>query len=136
MAKSAISIGAGLLVASLVVFLVGLVGYQVYPPPLGIVVNDMETLKILLGFASLGIFLFIISAWMLGSFAGGYCAACLANTSKMKHALVVGGVLMVVGVATMVLFTPPFWFWLLGVLSFIPLSYAGAMVADMNTKPE
>ena len=136
MAKSAISIVTGILVAAIMVFLVGLLGYQVYPPPMGIVVRDMETLQILIGFASVGVFVFIISAWMLGSFVGGYCAAGLAESSKMKHAVVVGAVLMVFGVATMVLFSPPLWFWILGLVSFIPLACAGANVAAMNKKSQ
>jgi MFS family permease len=136
MLKSVISIVTGILVAALVVFLVGLLGYQIYPPPMGIEVRDMQTLQILIGFASVGVFVLIISAWMLGSFVGGYCAAGLAERSKMKHAVAVGVVLMAFGVATMVLFSPPFWFWILGLGSFIPLACAGANVAAMNTKSQ
>ena len=136
MLKSVISIVTGILVAALVVFLVGLLGHQIYPPPMGIEVRDMETLKILIGFASVGVFVVIISAWMLGSFVGGYCAAGLAESSKMKHAIVVGAVLMIFGLIIMLIFVPPIWFWILGLLSFIPLACIGANVAAMNKKPQ
>ena len=99
MLRSFFSIISGLLGAAIVVGLVGMLGYAVYPPPFGIEVHDMQTLLILIEFVKpLGVFMFIIAAWMLGSFAGGYCSAAFAEKSKLNHALVVGAILMVLGV--------------------------------------
>lgn len=136
MLRSFLSIISGLLGAAIVVGLVGMLGYAVYPPPFGIEVHDMQTLKILIGFASFGIFLFIIASWVLGSFAGGFAAGLIATQAKLKHALLVGVILMAFGVTIMVMFAPPAWFWVLGLLSFIPFAYAGARVSSMNRKPQ
>ena len=135
MLRSFLSIISGLLGAAIVVGLVGMLGYAVYPPPFGIEVHDMQTLKILIGFASFGIYLFIVAAWVFGSFAGGFVAGLIATQAKLKHALLVGGILMACGVTIMVKFDPPAWFWVLGLLSFIPFAYGGGRISFMNRNP-
>ena len=69
---------------------------------------------------------FVLLAWALGSFAGGWLATLLAKHRSRMHALIVGGVLLLAGVVNMLMLPHPTWFRIVGVLLFLPAACLGA----------
>jgi len=116
---------AGLIAGCIVIFFVEAIGHKVYPPPPNIDLNDPEALKRIINDAPAAALLFVILSWALGSLAGGFIASLIASASKMNNSLVVGGVLMILGIINMLMIPHPIWFWILGLLVYIPCAYLG-----------
>ncbi len=123
---------AGFLAASLVMMIVESLNGHVFFPEMGRAaqgVTDREQLRGLLAAAPVGALLVVIVGWVLGSFAGGWLTARLAARASVRHALVLGVLLTLAGVANNLMIPPPAWFWVLTFLAFIPAAYAGARLA-------
>ncbi len=82
------------------------------------------------GQVPLGAMVFVILAYAAGSFGGGWVAARLAAARKLRHALVVGGVLMLAGVSNLVTIPHPTWMVIATLVVFLPLAYAGGRLAQ------
>ncbi|MDZ4115316.1 MAG: hypothetical protein U1C54_04795 [Xanthomonadaceae bacterium] len=76
--------------------------------------------------APIGALVVVIAGWALGSVVGGWLAAKLAPRSPVAHALVLGGVLTLAGIANNMMIPPPMWFWLGSLAVLIPGCYFGA----------
>ncbi len=123
---------AGFLAASLIMMIVESLNGHVFFPEMGRAaqgVTDREQLRGLLAAAPVGALLVVIVGWVLGSFAGGWLTARLAARASVRHALVLGVLLTLAGVANNLMIPPPAWFWVLTFLAFIPAAYAGARLA-------
>ena len=125
MAKSILAVLAGIVVGGGVVGIVEYVGHMIYPLPEGLNANDPEALKGYISTAPIGALLFVIVAWALGSLVGGGLATRLAGQSRLLHAMIVGAVLMLFGIANMLMIPHPIWFWALGLAVFLPSAYFG-----------
>ena len=77
----------------------------------------------------LGALIAVLVAWALGSVTGGWVAAKLAAEARVAHAMVVGVVLVVCGVATMLMIPHPVWFWVAGIVVPLACALLGARVA-------
>jgi hypothetical protein len=53
----------------------------------------------------------------------------LMASAPVAHALVLGGLLTLAGIANNVMLPPPGWFWVVSVLAFFPATYVGAQRA-------
>jgi hypothetical protein len=120
---------AGFVVASIVMMMVEMFNGQVLHPELARAaagLTDREAIRALLATAPVTAFLVVLVGWMLGAFAGGWVAARLAPRATMRHALVLGGLLTLAGIANNLMLPPPLWFWVVSVLVFVPSAWAGA----------
>ncbi len=120
---------AGVVAGGLLVALVEGIGHRVYPLPEGLDVKDVEALKEYVATLPAGALLFVLLAWAVGSFGGGWLAAKIADRKRLVHALVVGGVLMAFGIVNLVTIPHPLWFAVVGVVLFLPAACAGAKLA-------
>lgn len=130
MGRSIIAVVLGIILGGIVVGLVEYVGHLVYPAPAGIDMRNPEALKTYAANAPVGALLFVILAWALGSLTGGWLAAFIARQSRSQHALIVGGVLMIFGIINMLMIPHPVWFWIVGILVFLPAAYIGARLVQ------
>lgn len=130
MGRSIIAVVLGIILGGIVVGLVEHVGHLVYPAPAGIDMRNPEALKTYAANAPVGALLFVILAWALGSLTGGWLAAFIARQSRSQHALIVGGVLMIFGIINMLMIPHPVWFWIVGILVFLPAAYIGARLVQ------
>jgi len=71
----------------------------------------------------------VLFGWALGSLVGGFAAAWIGKRSPVGHALVLGGLLTLAGIANNLMLPPPLWFWVAGLAVFFPAAYAGARLA-------
>lgn len=70
---------AGVVVAGLIVFAVEWVGHQVYPLPAGMNANDAAALAAYVQTAPMGALLFVIAAWVAGTFTGTALASAIGG---------------------------------------------------------
>lgn len=129
MGRSILAVVLGIVLGGVVVGGVEYVGRLAYPPPAGMDMNNPEVVKEYVAQAPVGALLFVPLAWALGSLAGGTLAAKLSRQSHTRNALIVGGVLMVFGIANLVMIPSPLWMWVVGIAVFLPAAYLGAKLA-------
>ncbi|HEX5272882.1 MAG TPA: hypothetical protein VFW33_20430, partial [Gemmataceae bacterium] len=115
----------GLFVA--VVFSSGLhaAGQIVYPLP-----SDREALKQAIPNMPAGAFLLWLGAYAVGALAGGFVAAWVARRRPALHALIVGGLLTVLGVLNLVMLPGhPAWFCAANLVVYLLPAYLGSRLA-------
>lgn len=80
----------------------------------------------------LGAMLFVVAAWVIGAFDGGFVAALIARDQRPRIAAVVPALLVVAGVIAMVVQMPehPMWMAIAGLLLPIPAALGGAVLAE------
>ncbi len=130
--RSIIAVVAGFVVASVVMMAVETVNGRYLYPELGKLaegVTDREVIRSILGGTPVGAFLVVILGWVLGSLAGGCVSAWIARRTPAGHALVLGGLLTLGGIANNLMVPPPLWFWIAGIVVLMPAAYAGARLA-------
>jgi hypothetical protein len=74
-------------------------------------------------------FVVVIFAWTFGSFVGGWVAARLAGRLPVRHALILGALVTLGGVANNLMLPPPPWFWPASLLLLIPAAHLGGRLA-------
>ena len=130
--RSVVAVVAGFVLASVIMTAVEFVnGHHVYPE-LGKMaegMTDREAIRQLLASAPAGALLVVILGWILGSLAGGFAAAWIGRRSPVGHSLVLGGLLTLAGIANNLMIPPPLWFWIAGLVVFLPAAYAGGRLA-------
>jgi hypothetical protein len=91
-------------------------------------VTDREVVSQLLATAPIGAFVVVLAGWALGTIVGGWVAARIAKRAPAGHAVAVGVIIALAGVANNLMIPPPAWFWVAGLL--VPLA-AGAATARL-----
>ena|SRR5580765_5875372 len=123
---------AGFVAASAVMMAFETVNGRVLYPGMGKAaegMTDREAIRALMANAPVGAFLVVLLGWALGSFVGGFLAAWIGGVAPVTHALVLGGLLTLAGVANNLMLPPPAWFWIPSLVVFLPAAYAGARLA-------
>jgi hypothetical protein len=123
---------AGFLVAGVVMMIVESINGRVLHPELGKLAQgttDREAIRELLATAPVTAFLVVLLGWILGSLAGGWVTARLAARATVGHALLLGGLLTIAGIANNLMIPPPAWFWVVSLPVFVPAACAGARLA-------
>jgi len=131
--RSILAVVAGFVVASVVMMAVETVNGRVLHPQLGRIaegMTDREAIKSLLASAPIGAFLVVMAGWAIGSLAGGWLAARVARRAPVGHALVLGALLTLGGIANNLMVPPPLWFWITSLLVLLPAAYAGGRLGS------
>ncbi len=136
MGRTILGAVAGLVTAVLTIMLVELLGQAVYPPPPGLdpkVTADMAQIIAMQPFAAL---LFVVAAWTIGAFDGGFVAALIARKGHPRAAAIVPALLVMTGVAMMMVLMPdhPKWMAICGLLLPIPTALIGARLATRSRR--
>jgi hypothetical protein len=129
-AGNTIAVILGVLAGSLVNMGLIMVSGQVIPPPEGVDVTNMESLKSSMHLFEPKHFLFPFLAHALGTLVGGFVAAMLAATQRMKIALGVSAFFLVGGIVNAFLLPAPIWFVALDLIAaYIPMGWIGGKLA-------
>ena len=125
MLRTVIAIPAGLLSGGVVITIVQIAAMAIFPLPEGTPTDraaldpgDIPALNMVA----------VLVAWAAGAFVGGGIAARIATQSKRRLALVVGAFFLAAGVFNMVTTPSPLWFWVVGILLFLPSAHVGAHI--------
>ena len=118
----------GLVVAFVTIMCIEFVGHQVYPPPAGLDPRSTADMATLIGGMPVGALLFVVAAWVVGAFDGGFVAALVARDQRPRLAAILPALLVVAGVVAMILQMPghPLWMAVAGLLLPVPAALAGA----------
>lgn len=130
--RSILAVIAGFVAASTVMMVIETANGRVLYPELGKAaegLTDREVIRALLANAPVGAFLVVLFGWVLGSLVGGFLVAWIGWNAPVAHALVLGGLLTLAGIANNLMLPPPGWFWIPSLVLFLPAAYAGALLA-------
>ncbi|HSK71355.1 MAG TPA: hypothetical protein VK892_06645 [Pyrinomonadaceae bacterium] len=109
-------------------------GSSLIPPPEGINVNDMESIKAYAHLFEPKHFIMPFFAHALGSLVGGLLAALIAASRKMTFALVVGFIHLLGGIAAAFLIPAPVWFIALDlVVAYVPMAWLGGKLVSRDS---
>jgi hypothetical protein len=131
-ASSVLAVIAGFVAASAVMMAIEAINGHVLYPELGKAaegMTDREAIRALMASAPVGAFLVVLFGWALGSLVGGCVAAWIGRGAPVAHALVLGGLLTLAGIANNLMLPPPAWFWICSLVVMLPAACAGARLA-------
>jgi hypothetical protein len=121
---------AGLFVGSLVNMGLIMVSGKVIPPPAGVDVTNLESLKASIHLFEPRHFLFPFLAHALGTLTGAAIAALVARTHKVIFAMVIGLLFLAGGVANTFMIPAPIWFVILDLaVAYLPMAWFGYRIA-------
>lgn len=126
--KNYLAVFLGLLGGMLLIMLVEFVSHKIFPVPEWLDLKNKEDMDTYLSIVPVGSLLFVLLGWGLGSFCGGLITILLMKEKSYKGPMMVGGFMMVSGIANMSMISHPVWFWVAGTLIFLPCAYLGAWV--------
>ena len=130
MIKNILAVGAGWIGGSLVNMGLVTIGHSVFPIP-GADPNDMEALAAIMPDLEPKYFLFPFLAHALGTLAGAYLAARIADNNKLKLALAVGLLFLIGGILVNYMLPGPMWFAVADIaLAYIPMAWIGGKLGS------
>lgn len=132
MGRTILGAVVGLVLAVVTIMLVEFAGHQAYPPPEGLNPMVTEDMAKILQTLPFGAMLFVVAAWVLGAFDGGFVAALIARKGHPRAAAIVPALMVMAGVVAMVVQMPahPKWMSVAGMLLPIPAALLGAALAS------
>ena len=124
--KNSIAVILGLIAGSLVNGGIIMIGPSLIPPPSGADVTTMEGLTTSMYLFQPKHFLMPFLAHALGTLAGAFTAAKIAESHQMKFALGIGLLFLAGGITNVFLLPSPLWFSILDLsFAYIPMAYLG-----------
>lgn len=127
MFRSILAVVLGVIVGVIAVAIVEVIGHALYPPPPDLDASNQEAMKAYIATAPIAVLLFVLLAWVTGAFAGGLVAAWIGRRAPAVHALIIGGFILLAGVATMLIYPHPVWFWIAGMVAVPASAYAASL---------
>ncbi|MFB9862601.1 hypothetical protein [Rufibacter immobilis] len=129
MFRSILSVLGGAAVGVFTISLVQFLSHQLYPLPTNSIPNDPQAMATFMTNAPVAALLLVLLAYALGSFFGGMVAARYATARPVLHALLVGVLLLVAGIANLVQIPQPLWFTVISLAIYLPMAFFGGMMS-------
>ena len=109
---------------------------QVIPPPAGVNVNDVESIKASIHLFQPKHFIFPFAANATGSFVAAFLAALMVTGHRMKFAVGIGAFSLLGGIAACLMIPSPLWFMVLDLVgAYIPMGWLGGKLAERFRRP-
>ncbi len=133
--RGALAIVVGLIVGGMVNMALVMVSPLIIPPPEGVDVTDMESLRNSMHLFKAHHFVFPFLAHALGTLVGAFLAASIAVKHKSGFALGIGVFFLIGGLVNAFLIPAPLWFEAVDlVAAYLPMSWLGAQIALRKTR--
>ena len=131
MGRTLLGAVVGLVFAVATVMLIEFAGHQVFPPPAGLDPMVTEDMAKIIQALPIGAMVFVVAAWVIGAFDGGFVAALIARNGHPRAAAVVPALMVMAGVVGMIIQMPahPAWMSAAGLLLPMPAALLGAALA-------
>jgi hypothetical protein len=126
MFKLIYSILAGAVAFLLIVAGVEALSSNIFPIPTRLDPYDTEQMRAHIETLPIGAFLFVLLAWVLGSFAGSFVATRMSN--RPMAGLIVGGIGIGSVIGNMLYIPHPIWMWVGGLVGIALAAYLGGSV--------
>ena len=128
--KNVLAVIVGVVVGSIANMILVTVGPYVIPPPDGVDVTDVESIKSSVHLFEFKHFIFPFLAHALGTLAGAYLAALIAASCRVAAAMVVGGFFLIGGIANAFMIGGPVVFYVVDLVgAYIPMAWIGARLS-------
>ena len=128
--KNTLAVIAGLIFGSAVNMGIIMLSGSIIPPPDGVDVTNMESLKSSMHLFEPRHFILPFVAHALGTFVGAYITALIAVNYKIKFALSIGVFFLIGGIANTFMLPSPTWFTVLDLTgAYIPMGWLGGKLA-------
>ncbi len=127
--RSILAVIAGFVAASVIMMIVETANGKLLYPELGKRaegVTDRQEITAIMASAPVGALVVVLVGWAMGSVAGGYLVTLISRKPPYGHALVLGALLTLAGVANNLMLPPPFWFWIATFAVLLPATCLGA----------
>jgi len=129
--KNILGVLAGAIGGSIVNMAIIQVSGSIIPPPEGVDVNNMDSLKTSMHLFEPRHFIFPFLAHALGTFAGAFLAAKIAATYKMRFAMVIGVLFLAGGITAVYMIPAPTWYSALDLaVAYLPMAYIAGKIAS------
>ena len=129
--RNILAVVAGLIIGSAVNMGLIMISGNVIPPPAGVDVTDMESLKSSMHLFEPKHFIFPFLAHAFGTLVGAFIAALIAVKHKIKMALAIGVFFLLGGIMNVFMLPSPVWFTILDIIgAYIPISWIGGILAE------
>ncbi len=127
--RNILAIVAGLVVGSVVNMALVMASPRVIPPPAGVDVSNVESLRASIHLFEPKHFVFPFLAHALGTLAGALTAFLVAASHRTTFAFAIGAVFLAGGIAAATMIPAPVWFIVLDlVAAYIPMAWLGGQV--------
>lgn len=128
--RNILAVVAGVLLGMVVNMGLITISSSVIPPPEGVDVTNMESLKANMHLLGPKHFIFPFLAHALGTLAGAFVAALIAATHKMKFALGIAAFSLLGGISAAFMIPAPTWFIVLDLVgAYLPMGWLGGKLA-------
>ena len=127
--RSILAVLAGIVVGFIVVAALEFLDTTLFPLPAGLDLHDTAAIKQAMARAPLAALILVIVGWGISALLGSWVAARIARAPKVLHGMIVGIFLLGAAITDMLEFRHPVWFWICGLLIFLPASYIGSGLA-------
>jgi len=133
--RNILAVIAGVIFGSIVNMSIIMSSGNIIPPPAGVDVTNMESLKTNMHLFQPKHFLLPFLAHALGTFAGALITALIAASHQMKFAIGLGVWFLIGGIANVFMLPSPLWFTVTDlVLAYLPMAFLGGWLAERATR--
>ncbi len=124
--KNILAVLAGIVIGSVMNMGIVMLSSSVIPPPEGVDVTNMESLKASMHLFEPKHFIMPFLAHAMGTLVGALVAALIATNNKMKFAIGIGVWFLIGGIVNIFLLPSPTWFTILDLAgAYIPMAWLG-----------
>jgi hypothetical protein len=127
--RYAIALVVGIVVAFGLVAAIESLGHRLFPPPKDVNWNDPNVLRDYVQRLPIGALLFVVAAWVIATFTGGFAAARIARARPMLFAGIVGGLVLCATIANLVMIPHPVWIAVTGLGGIVIATVAAGKLA-------
>jgi len=128
--RNVLAVVLGIVACFVAKFMIIAIGGSIIPPPEGVNMNDLESIKANANLFQAKHFVTPFLEHSLGSLFGGLVAALVAANRKIIFALVIGGLHLLGGIIAAAVIPAPMWFIALDlVVAYLPMAYLGGLIA-------
>lgn len=114
----------------LVIMVMEQVSNALYPLPINVDPTDYHQLAAYMKHVAVGKLMIVYAGWILGSFVCGILIGIITRDTSKGSSIIAGALLLCTGIVNLFLYPHPDWFRILAVLSFIPFTYLGHIIAN------
>jgi hypothetical protein len=126
MLRNVLAIVAGIIIGSVTNMGFIILGSQLIPPPAGVDVNNLESIKASIHLYGAKHFIFPFLAHAGGALVGALAASLIAGSLRMILAFAVGGFFLLGGIAASVMIPAPLWFIAADlIIAYLPMAWLG-----------
>lgn len=133
--RNILAVIAGVIFGSIVNMSIIMSSGNIIPPPAGVDVTNMESLKTNMHLFQPKHFLLPFLAHALGTFAGALITALIAASHQMKYAIGIGVWFLIGGIASVFMLPSPLWFTITDLaLAYFPMAFGGGWLAKRTIR--